>query len=66
MQAFPLDQPAAARLGARVECSCVDFAKSKSACKHLVYILLHVLELPEDPCGGGAGTMLRAMPLAVG
>mmetsp|Transcript_98982 Transcript_98982/g.317436 ORF Transcript_98982/g.317436 Transcript_98982/m.317436 type:complete len:223 (-) Transcript_98982:99-767(-) len=36
------------RLGARVECSCPDFAKSKSACKHLIFVLVRVLEVPRD------------------
>jgi len=30
------------------ECSCLDFAKSSGACKHILFVMLRILKLPRD------------------
>eukprot|EP00435_Cladocopium_sp_Y103_P021218 s952_g5.t1 len=34
--------------GARVLCTCLDFVKARSACKHLLFLFLRVFQLPDD------------------
>ncbi|CAJ1423666.1 unnamed protein product, partial [Effrenium voratum] len=36
------------RIGARVSCNCLDFGKARTACKHLLFLLLRVLQLSDD------------------
>merc|ERR1712048_980345 len=36
------------RLGARIQCSCPDFVKTKRVCKHIVFLFLRVLSVPRD------------------
>lgn len=36
------------RIGARVLCTCLDFVKARSACKHLLFLFLRVFQLPDD------------------
>lgn len=36
------------RIGSRVLCTCLDFVKAKSACKHLLFLFLRVFQLPDD------------------
>eukprot|EP00913_Durusdinium_trenchii_P003299 g3053.t1 len=36
------------RVGARVLCTCLDFVKARSACKHLLFLFLRVFQLPDD------------------
>lgn len=36
------------RIGARVVCTCPDFLKAKAACKHLLFVFLRVLRIPDD------------------
>lgn len=35
-------------LSARVACTCPDFGKARCACKHLLFVLLRVMQLPQD------------------
>lgn len=36
------------RIGSRVLCTCLDFVKARSACKHLLFLFLRVFQLPDD------------------